>query len=612
MGLHRKRGLLALLVAPALLSACSPATGPNLPDQHEAAVPAEQVFYTTTTETSPYGYVTPSKGSVAAGDEVTYTVTSYDSLYSPYGVRINGETFQLGDDDSYTATMAEGGNDVTPLFQIDLADLKITADYYRIEIEQLDGASYNIDTGRGDEASQKWQSSGVFDQNVIPHLEYTVNIKYPGDGNTLVASEDYSTTVMTVPGRAAALETIEATDMALEGELKIQGTYLGQNQGSSAVFKTQSALTDDRYVMNLTYGDTTLSEAYYRGPGDKVVIKMIDRFNQVNIVPNEELTFSTTFVDPFTQVTNDEVYLSSDGSRLYIDMGQVKPSIVQTIPVLISAQTMDAVTDLYVTLDKNYNPTGIHYEGYYYSGDTIGVKYYCTYDGTYVDPDEVPELSDIEPYETLPEHARLQALFDALKNQNYTAHSTTESVSAEGASTTAEAEITVADNGILVENATEKKGRYQDGDNYYVYTVRTDESGEEYMGYDSGIYPIVSSQTGGLSISFYTGTFDFAPEVFEVKEDGSFQLRNYVNFYNYADNVLPDCVNPESMALYIDDGSLNIAVDDSDPTDLKAVFTYTFTDPSTQATGKVTVEVEDIGSTVFPYTAEDLKPSASE
>lgn len=594
-----RKKLIPLLAFPLVLASCATAGTAHDGGIGGAANASVEKTYTSTTLASPYGFVTPSQGSVAAGAEVTYTITAYDSLYAPYAVEINGQQHTLDADHQFTATMAEGGNTVKPLFKPALENIGIYPDFYRIECEYIEGAQYKLDDG-------EWQDSNVFSQGILPHGPYTISVRVPGDGDTLLDSDVYTRTVQSIPHREDALDNALAMDFALDGSVLLDPVYLGQSLGEFVTIDSDVALTSELYSMNITSGDTTASETYYRGSGDSIRIREINYLNQVNETTVDGVNFSTLFVNPFTQLTSDNLYTNADESRLYFRLEQLPaPGI---FPTLTMGDSSIVLTDLYMDLDENLVPTALHYTGYYYDTTYVGLRYFIQYDGTFVDADQIA-TTQVTPYEHEPEHDRLANLFTALKQQNYTAHVTTTYNNLSDPVWSGEKTLTVASGAVLVDDITNetKSGMLQTADGFYRFDV-TEEGETTYLDYDASQYPMGSG--GGISISFYSASFNYAPEVFQVIDENTFQLRNTTTLYNFADQTLPDCVDLNSKALYITDGTLKITIE-GEGDDLSATFTYSYVDNSAQVLGDVTIVVDQIGATTFPYSVTDLRPVTS-
>ena len=591
-----RKKLIPLLVLPMALASCAATGTVHSGGVIGAAEPSVETTYTSTTVASPYGFVTPSQGSVAAGGEVTYTVTTYDSLYAPYAVEVNGEQHVLDENAQFTTTMAEGGNTVKPLFKPALENIGIYPDFYRIECEYIEGAQYKLGDG-------EWQDSNVFDTGIIPHGPYTISVRVPGDGDTLLDSDVYSRTVQSIPHRDDALKNALAMDFALDGSVLLDPVYLGQSLGQKVTIDADVALTSKLYSMNISNGDTTASETYYRGSGDSIMVREINYLNQVSETTVGGVNFSTMFVNPFTQLTSDNLYTNADESRLYFRLEQLPTPAI--FPTLTMGDGSIVLTDLYLDLDENLVPTALHYTGYYYDTTYIGMRYFVQYDGEFVDADQIA-TTQVTPYEHLPEHDRLAALFNALKGQNYTAHVSTTYNNLSDPVWTGEKTLTVASGAVLVDDITNdtQSGMLQTADGFYRFDV-TQEGETTYLDYDSTQYPMGTS--GGISIAFYSASFNYAPEVFEVVDENTFRLRNTTTLYNFADQTLPDCVDQSSKALYITDGTLEISIE-GEGDDLSATFTYSYVDNSAQVLGDVTVEVDHIGSTTFPYSVENLRP----
>lgn len=610
-----RKSILPLLFTPLLLTSCESGQSPYNEVKQAEEVPSDaadaeldegEVWYPTVIESSPYGYVTPGAASAKAGAPITYVVTSYEPEYIPAGLEVNGEVFDLDENYSVSTTMAEGGLTVKPLFKADFSDFSISPNYRSITVEQIPNAEYRLQytDHSGVEHDSGWQTSNIFDDGLIIRLDYTVSVRVKGDGDTLLDSDVFTKQTHTAPVSDIALDNILASDFALEGGFDMSLSQMGQAFGSAHV-ESAMALTSDFYTISLASSDSSISGAtYYRGSYNSIVMKQINYLNQVSEATIDGVEFSSMFVNPFTQLTDDQTYTSADNSRLYFRIADLE--MPQLFTTLLFSDASINMTELYVDLDADLQPVSLHLEGYYYDASVIGAKYEVVYDGDFVDADSV-EKFDPKPYEHLPEHDRLAELFTALKEQNYTARI---SVVPTGAQTGIEDTLYVTPTSATTVSATGVTGMLQNDDGFYRFTAVEDDD-TTVLEYPSG-YPL-----SNVDLATYGPNWSFAPEVFEVTEDGRFHLINDINFYNYADFVLPDVFDQtNSMALYIDDGSLYIDIDKDADGNLTATFTYTYsvTDSETGevSTGKATVEVDHIGATTDPYAGYELVQAAAE
>ncbi len=583
----KKASLLPLFslctVALALTSCQTGLVNNNDNQQADNTDAVSETYLPTTIQESPYGYVVPSVASALPDSEITYTVYSYDDLYAPAKLVVNGETLDLDENNQVTTTMAEEGNTVQPLFAADLSDFYVIADYYSMKVKAIDGCLYKIEEGDWQTTptfSGEWQESPNFSETLIPNRTYVVSIYMPGDGDTLLDSEVFSKTILASPVNDTALDNIVDNDLALKGTYTINADYYGSNYGSGSG-ELEVAITSNRYTMNLTSGGETDSLTYYKGSADTIVLYMVDRQNTLS----EQYVgdgFSSSFYNPFTQVLSTYFSVSSDYRYLTLDFDRVTSPTIFTSMIL--GDSGITPSELVVEVDNDYNPVSLHLEGYYYATSTVGLKYTITYDADFVSADEVE--GDVEsPYETEPEHEALQELFDGLAEGNYVSKITVKPANGTAEETTL---IVTPDTALEILSDGTETGMLQNENGFYRFTVnKTDQTLE----YSSG-YPLQN-----VTLSLYSPTFDFAPEVFEVTGTNSYHLRNSSLFYNYADYTLPDVLAQNtSQALYIDDDSLDIVL-----TDEGAVFTYTYTDSSSGTYGTVTVDVS-VGTAEFPYS----------
>lgn len=536
---------------------------------------------------SDYGYVLPSAAEAEVGSDVTYTVVSNDAEhYDPVAIEVNGERFDLDENNAYTASMAAEGNEVFPIFKADVGDFRVTPDYYSVTVQKIDGALYSLSNGTW---TTDWQTSNVFndpkddpEHRIVPHTEYVVSVRIPGNEEKGLLDSDVATkTIKTIPNRETAMSNIVNTDFAYSGTLSMTAKSFGQTVQSYS-FQTQSVLTDKRFVFKLD-GDVAGSElhntiSYVAGEYGLLSQETVDYTNTVTTLPVDgQTTFASQFMNPFGTITNDEVSLSDDQTYLTVHTDEILYPYL--FPMLLAGDPECTVTSVTIPLDSDMKPEGLQFEGYFNeSGMTIEISY----EGTLVDPDSI-QAETVQPYATLPEHQQLQTLFTNLANHNYTVEVT-------DSNETEKSYIYVnPEEALFVAADGTKSGIAQVEGGFTRFDVETDEESNEYMQGWEG-YPMANH-----NISEYQIPFSFAPEVFSY-DNGTFHLRDDNNLYNVVNFVLPDSINVDSKGYsWIDTGSLDITLNENG-----ATFTYTYTDSTNEETGTITAVVTNIGSTEIP------------
>ena len=566
-----------------VLTSCGSET--TSPSQDSSSVSVAETAKNVVIE-SQYGYILPSVAQAEVGSNVTYTVVSNDETrYDPVAIEINGTRYDLKDDDTYTASMAEGGNEVFPIFKGIVGSFKVTPDYYSITVEKIDGALYRLGDGQ-------WQESNVFtdskndpENRIVPHTEYQVSVKIAGQEDKGLLESDVATkTVTTIPNRETVMDKLLVADFAYKGEIKMELVQNGEIL-QTVSYQSQSVLTEDRFTVVIDSTDPTTgatthdSVSFLAGEHGLLSQETVDYTNHVAVLPvDNQTTFASQFMNPFTTITNDEVSLNEDESLLTIDTDTILYPYL--FPMLLVGDSTIEVTSVTVPVD-DLNPEGLSFEGHYYlSGATVNVSY----TGSLVDPDSI-QADHVEPYETLPEHAQLKTLFDSLAKSNYTVH-------VEDSQAGEEDLYVLPKQALFVKADGSKSGIVQTEDGFARYDVKKDEDGTEYMQGWEG-YPMADHDIAEFQISF-----DFAPEVFSYA-NGKFHLRDDINLYNQANHILPDSINVDSNGyIWLDLGSLDVVIDEDG-----ATFTYSYTDQYNQVAGTVKAVVTNIGTTTIPEMA---------
>lgn len=545
---------------------------------------------------SDYGYVLPSVAQAAVGAEVTYTVYSNDeSLYDPVAIVVNDVEHELDADNSFTTTMAEGGNEVSPVFQAILEDFSVTPEYYSITVEKIPGALYRLN-------DKEWQESNVFadqpndpENRIVPHLTYQVSVMIAED-DTLRASQIVTKEVTTVPERETVLDKLRAMDFALRGTIDLNYTFQG-NPLYSTECQVESALTADRWTINVSGSEVgSFSEEYVAGEHGLLAQEAVNYNNEVETQPvDNSTTFASQFFNPFTAITADEVSLNADKTALEVQIDNIQ--FPYTFPVLLIGDSTLSIDYVRVLLDDNLDPTGIEMNCYtYLVVNNQSVRNDFVYSASFVDADTVASKL-VQPYEHVEEHDALQELFTELAKQNYT-------VEVED-SNLGKTTIYSTENQALFENEDgTASGIVQvEGENggFARYDVATDGETKYMQGWEG--YPMA-----GRYISEFQRPFDYAAEVFEYdSESGQFHLRSTTYLYREVNHILPDSLNVDSSGYaFTDMGSVYVEL-----TEDGAIFTYTYTDWVNEQTGAVKATVTNIGTTEIeamdfvPYSAAE-------
>lgn len=594
----KKFSLFSLLLLP-LITGCGNPGSSTTTDSTSPTIPS-QVTNISKFVASPYGTVTCNAAVVEPGSEVEYQVKSYSNQYLPSKLKVNDEVFDLDADGKAVVKMAEGGNLVTPLFLSNLSNLGVSTNYNSISVESRTNAEYRIKRDFEGEEWSDWATSGTFN-GLVPHSNYFIEVRVNSDGETLLESEVKELTVQTIPVASKVLSSLNEGNFAVSGTLSTDYTYMDQVLQSTTL-GIETSLTSSRFILSTSNDKEKSTITYYRGSGNTVEVRQIDRHNVQDYLPVDGLVFTDTFYSPFSQVTADNVHL--EGSNLVFEMDEITNT--NAFGLIFFGDDSLYINAITMGLTPDGNPASLEISAYTMDTVKFGAKYEFTLRSDFVGLDEVKPAEDEEPLPTVEGQEVVAEALTALKGQNYTVHKTKN----ETGKTTPEKTTYISTNSTEGENPINaaliqredgtEVGFYHDERGTFVYDV--DKTGEE---------PIMRGREGSPSttttIESLRPDFDFAPETFDVKEEGHFHLKYLSNFYSFASQLCPDFIDLwDYSAGLVTPDTLDIVVEKDGESISSVTITYEYsykeTSSGTIHAGDVELEITDIGTTVFPYS----------
>ncbi len=227
-------------------------------------------------------------------------------------------------------------------------------------------------------------------------------------------------------------------------------------------------------------------------------------------------------------------------------------------------------------------------------GATVLADITITFDFELVDVSELESYDPVAPLPTLEGHEALQGYFDAMKGHNFTLEVKRIGGSA-GEGAVAEFVDYYTESAILhtyKENGT-GSGFYADEDLGLVAAVALDAEGKMNA---TGHYEAEETE-----LTDFMSSMVFAPEVFDINEDGSYTLKTGYNFERYIQSTSPDqCYNYLGFLAYLTPGTYTITLND----DGTVFFTYDYAYVDyvgVKVSGTIEVTVKDIGTTELDY-----------
>ncbi len=410
------------------------------------------------------------------------------------------------------------------------------------------------------------------------------------------------------PNPAEILERIAGTSVAHTGELTI-GAYTAT---TGTLIKTVTstislALTPDYYYFSDIGGDVYSYVEVYKDAEGYAYEKWLSPANVVEPIyyqlDGAKVPFDSMYANPFALVKETDFEI--DGTRLRLDLTALDETLAYMITMALVGDQGIPLGDLYLEAKAGTIVGAYHAEGYSQNAaDGSYVLAKSDYSFELVDPASLDMPYTVEALPTLDGHDDLGALFDALRDGNYTldivrlgGESGTDARFENTAYFTEDTVLRTSDgpNGTLIGT-----GYHYDEEKGLIATVSLEDG--------------ILKGTGSYGeedwlISDYVPDFTFAPEVFDIEEDGSFTLKTGYGFEEYIQYTSPDYTwDFMDYLYYLTPGTYNIALT---PEGAKITYDYSYyyQSPTNLITGTIEMDVRDIGTTVLEYPYEAYVPN---
>lgn len=315
-------------------------------------------------------------------------------------------------------------------------------------------------------------------------------------------------------------------------------------------------------------------------------------------IEGEPVVFAEYYANPFDLLAYQVLVQEED--HLTLNLASLNPSLTEGI-----LYALTGYYDLpYGTIDFTVSDDGLIDGGLYtgfsplsevtIEGATVYADITITFDFELVDASELESYDPVAPLPTLQGHEALQGYFDSMKGHNFTLEvkriggSAGEGVVTEFVDYYTESAIlhTYKETGL-------GSGFYADGDLGLVAAVTLD---AERKLNATGHY-----EAEGIELTDFMSSMAFAPEVFDINEDGSYTLKTGYNFERYIQSTSPDqCYNYSGYLAYLTPGTYTITLND----DGTVFFTYDYAYVDyvgVRVSGTIEVTVKDIGTTELDY-----------
>ncbi len=320
------------------------------------------------------------------------------------------------------------------------------------------------------------------------------------------------------------------------------------------------------------------NEAYNYGP-----IQYIEDY-----IDDKLSYFDEHFYNPFTEYELHSSYFSenSDGSYTLtypLNVGEEDSFVFGMLTGYLGYST-----SIDVTLNNDSTLKSMEIDGYYYYSYST-TSYDIRAEIEVLDASEINPY--ITPYETTEESTKLQNFFNSVNELNYTATVT------DSADSSGEYVMKVDEDTLYYSVPSEGEYLYLDTEDGLDITS-VDNTALTLTGIADSVDPY-------KTVSEYIPTINFAAEIFEVQEDGSYVLRTANSFYDYVEHF---CIDQWFFDYYEDivDGTLRIVLSD-DGTSATITYdyeSYVFYDTYYDVfEGTVTTVISNVGNTINDFSA---------
>ena len=401
----------------------------------------------------------------------------------------------------------------------------------------------------------------------------------------------------------AALSPLKEEKIAFRGtfNMSLANSFTGEPLGD-VPSTIESSLTPSSYYF-AEYDETgyyAYEEVYVDGEGYAVAHTLLPDnvvYDSRLTLEGEPIVFAEYYANPFLLLAHQ--VLTQEEDHLTLNLASLNTSLTESI-----LYALTGYYDLpYGTIDFRVSDgliDGGLYTGFSplsevtIDGATVYADITITFDFELVDVSELESYDPVAPLPTLEGHEALQGYFDAMKGHNFTLEVKRIGGSA-GEGAVAEFVDYYTESAILhtyKENGT-GSGFYADEDLGLVAAVSLDAEGK--------MNAIGQYEAEGTKITDFMSSMAFAPEVFDINEDGSYTLKTGYNFERYIQSTSPDqCYNYLGFLAYLTPGTYTITLND----DGTVFFTYDYAYVDyvgVTVSGTIEVTVKDIGTTELDY-----------
>ena len=403
------------------------------------------------------------------------------------------------------------------------------------------------------------------------------------------SSESQSTKPVASYDVNAVLNRLQ-TPLALKGELQLNAIETGNPNNvvtDESLINTYIS-SDEYYVHEVSKVDQVIyNDTHYSKNEDGVVTqKAIDRHNEVQ-------TYLMVYEDGVTPAMFDDLFYNPLASLGDLDLsydGQYSITIDSTfttdeeitfgelVAIMFIGEQFD-ISTLTITLDENYLPETLSFVSDEMAAqDNSGTTYTMTY--TYeaqLTTREDLNIIDVVPYPELEGMEKMEAALQVIQNQNYTVTCYSSAVSETEPTFTA----VVTKDGYLVTQSDETYGLISDPNGGVASVVA-----------ENGRLKAVEETYADEEITDYLTPGDYNVNLFLPTELG-YVLMDAFSELNY---LLPDSMF-NLLYMYMSTPVIFEVADDLS----KITYSYSF---SFITEGIITVELTNLGTTVFPYDLE--------
>ena len=403
------------------------------------------------------------------------------------------------------------------------------------------------------------------------------------------SSESQSTKPVASYDVNAVLNRLQ-TPLALKGELQLNAIETGNPNNvvtDESLINTYIS-SDEYYVHEVSKVDQVIyNDTHYSKNEDGVVTqKAIDRHNEVQ-------TYLMVYEDGVTPAMFDDLFYNPLASLGDLDLsydGQYSITIDSTfttdeeitfgelVAIMFIGEQFD-ISTLTITLDENYLPETLSFVSDEMAAqDNSGTTYTMTY--TYeaqLTTKEDLNIMEVTPYPELEGMEKMEQALQAIQNQNYSVTCYSSAVSETEPTFTA----IVTQEGYLVTQSGETYGLISDPNGGVASVVA-----------ENGRLKAVEETYADEEITDYLTPGDYNVNLFLPTELG-YVLMDAFSELNY---LLPDSMF-NLLYMYMSTPVIFEVADDLS----KITYSYSF---SFITEGIITVELTNLGTTVFPYDLE--------